>query len=261
MLAVGGTDLAKIGLGSGRGSVVMPVPVDDDWSSRAGKHPHVEIIGELEAATAVDLVALSAKVPGWAVRLRYAMFDGVLEEAGSEEIRIPAAPGYVVDFDSGEVVGMVEDCVERRVPTTRRMRQAGFGHGSTDAKQLLTDTVVLKYLGAGWQPPALRPGGAQRTPHWYALWANRYVWALTQDPRRPIVAIVEADAKAGHPHLTDQEVAGPVKRCRPRYLTRTTDKGRAGGGLTDVSVRLLAELGIEPGTDTGPISATGTGRQ
>ena len=50
-------------------------------------------------------------------------------------------------------------------------------------------------------------------------------------------------------HRTDDEVRQKVNRLRPMYLTRSAKKGVPGGSLTEISIGLLAELDIEPGSD------------
>lgn len=230
------------------GIVTAPFQVDGQWEGRAGNLPHVEIVGELGAAVAVDLIRLSDSMPGWAVRASFASTGDDLELVALDQRRVPRRAGVVYDFEIGEVVAEVGDAVERRTMSARLLRSLGFGSVLDDAKRLLVDPTVTRHLGDGWGAAPLRPGGAQRSPHHYALWANRYVWALKADPRRPNQHIVDADMAAGI-FRTIREVTNQTNRCKPRYLTRSHRKGVPGGELTDESIVLLAELGIKPGSD------------
>ena len=226
--------------------------VDDRWESRAEILPHVELIGpRLGAAVAADLIVRSDTMPGWAVRARFEPLAGAVEMTQHEERRLPAERGIVIDAKGG-VVGEIADTVERRPLSTRLLKTSGFRSVRDEAARLFTDAAVLRYLGDGWGRPPLRPGGAQRSPHFFALWASRYVYALGQSPRSPARWIAEADTVAGV-HRSGPDVTNQVKRCRPKYLTRSAT-GRAGGELTGESLRLLAELDIEPGSDQGPVT-------
>ena len=234
------------------GSIVGVVSADDAWEQRAGTSPHVEFVGEVGAASAADLVMRSAALAGWALRLRFEVLDDKLEMTQHEQRRLPASPGYLLGADTEgnpHVVAEIEDMTKRRPLSSRLLRQVGFGTVADDAKKLLTDEVVVtRFLGPSWQTQQIRPGGVQRSPHHQALWANRYVWALSHDARRPNQFIVGADGKAGVFRTLD-EVKQKVTRLRPTYLTRAPASGLAGGELTDKSVALLGELGVEPGSD------------
>ena len=134
-----------------------------------------------------------------AARSRFEPTDAESEMTQLEQRRLPTADG------------------EHRPLSSRLLRSIGFGAVAEEAKSLLTDPVILEnFLGDGWRRPSVRPGRKQREPHHYALWANRYVWALKQDPRRPIQYIVEADGAAGEDR-SEKEVRGQVSRTRPRF--------------------------------------------
>lgn len=231
-------------------AVVAPFAVDDGWEGRAQDGPHVELVGEIRNIVAVDLITRSATMPGWAVRIRLEPFGGEIEMTQFEQRRLAPEHGLYVDFSGSEpeVVARTEDAVDRRPLSSRLLRETGFGLVADEAKTLLTDPVVLDLCGSRWGRPPIRPGRSQRSPHHYALWANRYVWALAQDPRRPVAHIVEADGRAGIVR-TEREVSGQVSRARPQYLTRSAEQGKAGGELTEESKALLRVLGIEPGSD------------
>ena len=111
------------------------------------------------------------------------------------------------------------------------------------------DSPVINYqLGmfdsTGWDEPFLqrpRPGRKGR-PDWeYALWASRYVSACEQDPARPIALLVKRFS--GHKESMLRAIL--YKARRRGLLTDTPQKGRAGGVLTALAVRLLKEIPAE----------------
>ena len=237
----------------GRGLVHAAFALADDaWETRAGKLPHLEVIGEVGAAEAVDLVVLDEHSPGWARRLRLAPIGGEVEITQEERRRVPPTMTHLIAFsDDGEDPEAVQVADERDPEplTTRLLRRSGFGHVVHDAKRLITDPVVReRFLGAAWARPSVRAGREQKSPYEHAMWANRYVWALARDRRRPLPFIVAADRAAGV-ERTIKEVSGHVSRARPEYLSRSAEPGMAGGELTDTARRLLRELCIEPGSD------------
>jgi hypothetical protein len=122
-------------------------------------------------------------------------------------------------------------CLERS-ESSRLLRAVGFDAVLDEAKALLADEVVLTHwIGTRWRTDQVRPGGVRCPPHHYALWANRYVWALAHDARRPAQFIVEQDVAAGVFRTVD-EVKQKVARLRPNYLTRAERSGLPGGELT-----------------------------
>ena len=111
------------------------------------------------------------------------------------------------------------------------------------------DSPVINYqLGmfdsAGWDEPFLqrpRPGRKGR-PDWeYALWASRYVSACEQDAGRPVALLVER-----FPGHSEAMLRAIVYKARKReLLTDPPQRGRAGGVLTALAVRLLKEIPAE----------------
>jgi len=232
--------------------MVGAYPADDEWERRSNTNePHLEFLGEPGSAVAVELIVRAASMPGWATRLRLEVIDGEIEMTQLEQRRLPASPAILLGSDEGEpvVIAEIADAVQRKPLSSQLLRKVGFGDAADEAKQLLTDDVVLKrFLGDGWSRPPVRAGRSQRSPHFHARWANRYVWALGHDQRRPVTFIVKADRDAGVMR-TEAEVRGQVNRARPRFLTRSELPGKAGGQLTDESKVLLRQLGIEEGAN------------
>ncbi len=111
------------------------------------------------------------------------------------------------------------------------------------------DSPVINYqLGmfdsTGWDEPFLqrpRPGRKGR-PDWeYALWASRYVSACEQDAGRPVALLIER-----FPGHSETMLRAILYKARNRgLLTDPPQKGRAGGVLTALAVRLLKEIPAE----------------
>lgn len=111
------------------------------------------------------------------------------------------------------------------------------------------DSPVINYqLGmfdsTGWDEPFLqrpRPGRKGR-PDWeYALWASRYVSACEQDAERPVALLIERFP--GHSETMLRAIFNKARRRG--LLTDPPQKGRAGGILTALAVRLLKEIPAE----------------
>lgn len=226
-----------------------PVPVGDDWITRVQRVPQLEVVGELGNAAAVDIIVESQTMRGWGQRLRFEPGDDGLELCDVQISRRPALMGKRPNPD-GTLPTQSSDLVERRSLSARLLRELGFDRELIEpAKRLLTDDVIrLSFLGPRWAKPLMRPGGAQRSEQFRALWANRYVWALAQDARRPIAVIIDADGRHGIVR-TAGEVRNQVAATRPQFLTRASAPGKAGGQLTDLAVKLLAEINVRPGDD------------
>jgi hypothetical protein len=226
----------------------------DTWETRAGAMPHLEVIGEPGDVTAIDvIVRSSARLEGWALRVRLVPTERGLRIVQREERERPPDVEEGVTLDTEGGVHPYERVTSREpmLLSGDAIRKVGLGGVSEQVKSLLTNAVIKeRVLGPRWRRPVVRPGRRQREDHHYAMWANRYVWALAQPDvgRSPNSFIAAADSALGA-ERTPKYVGNRVAHCRNYgFLSRST-KGRAGGELTNRSIELLAELGIEPGAD------------
>lgn len=237
-------------------------PVDEHWEARARNNPHLEIVGEVGAAEAVDLIvrADASRMIGWAIRVRFVPnVRGLLMTQREERLMPPdIEEGVVIDADGDVHAYRHEAAAEPALLTNRLIRAVGLGNVSEQSKELLTNTVVLTtLLGPGWNRPLVRPRRKQTDTHIYALWANRYVWALDQTGARrsPNTHIAEVDTAAGH-YRTTKQVENMVRRARELGLLSTPGAGRVGGNLTPKGLGLLADLHVEPGSDHLVVTGT-----
>jgi hypothetical protein len=228
----------------------------DDWETRAGRLPHLEVEGEPGEVTAIDvIVRANEHLEGWAIRVRLLPADNGLRITHREERVLPP------DVEEGVVItgpGENDLAPYRRVVSPEPMllssssiQQVGLGNVSEHVKSLLTHAVIREQiLGRGWPRPVVRPGRRQKDDHTYALWANRYVWALAQPgaARSPNTFIAAADSASGIPRGAKQ-VENRIRRSRDLGFLTRGERGRAGGELTQRSIDLLAELGVQPGSD------------
>jgi hypothetical protein len=85
-----------------------------------------------------------------------------------------------------------------------------------------------------------RPGRAGR-PDWpYALWAVRYVEAVSENPLRPVASL--ATQFPGH---SADCIRAILSNARKRGLLTAARNGVAGGDLTDKAKQVLDERGFE----------------
>jgi len=123
------------------------------------------------------------------------------------------------------------------------VRKLGWGHVLNEARRILSSQKAQRALGPTWTQEVARPGRAGREDVFYALWADRYVRALTKDPRRPVKVICDEAAAAGE-YLTGQQVRGYLTEARSkrRDLLTPAPPGKPGGKLTARAKKLLAEV-------------------
>jgi hypothetical protein len=226
----------------------------DSWEARAGRRPHLEIEGEPGEVSALDLIGrIDGKLPGWALRLRLVPDVDGLRISHREERERPRdiEEGIVVN-DDGSTTPYARFASPRPVLiSSKQLANLGFGSVDEHVKALLTNTVIReRILGPDWNRPRLRPHRKQQDEHTYALWANRYVWALEQDGgrRSPNSYIAKADTGRGV-YRTTKQVEGKVAQAKARGLLTRSKRGIAGGELTDHCRKLLADLDVTPGSD------------
>lgn len=191
----------------------------ETWDQFVGDEPTLLIHGD--PGEAVEARVISKVAGGWTLCLT---FEPRGEATELVELACRPGPGS-------------------EQATAPMLRQLGLTGVFTAAEAELRDPVnVWAWLGSGWPGPVKRPGRRGRREVEHAIWAKRYVEALTHDPKRPNQWIIDRMGQEGR-FMTVGEVQGHVNRAKPNFLTRSPRRGVPGGELTTRAKEVLEMAG------------------
>ena len=150
---------------------------------------------------------------GWLVRVRLDRRDGVIYSSSYEVRNVGGEPLRLSAVGKRLGLGSVCERIAQEIEAT-----GGLHHEWADS------FVDLP-----------RTGRRARNDSAYLPWAEAYVEALAENPRRPLDVLTER-----YPNETRAGIQAKVNRARSRDLLTKGPKGKAGGELTDKAREMIA---------------------